>query len=357
MKHLSLRSGERSAEGRVRGAAHPSSRPLRAGALLTTLTLLAACGTPTEPWPFPKASRVQGQLTRPDGLGGAAWLFLYRPGEGPPGQPAVPLYVTAIGADRLAAGDAHFVFASVKPNPFRLFGLLDVDGNFDPELDVLSQPGAGDRVGDAVDVNVQPGRPLAVDYDASTPVAFEPPAFHLEGVTSDVTLSFTPADLTTLTLISDALDGRLDSRRTAFSIGLVDADGDLRPDDVDGDGTPDLSLQLFLRWLPRPGQHPSGTTVVVPLVYNPAPFLLTLNGNLEARVVVTQVQAYPVPQATELAVDERGAPQLRPFGPPPTGDYELVALVPGGQFWRLPNQLRTAVASQAVRLHYDRASP
>lgn len=59
-----------------------------------------------------------------------------------------------------------------------------------------------------------------------------------------------------------------------------------------------------------------------------------------------------VPQAVALGAAGDGG--VTPFGAPPAGDYELVALTSGGQFWRLPNQLGSAVPSQGARLHIDR---
>ena len=44
------------------------------------------------------ASEVEGALSVPEGLTGDAWLFLYRPTEGPPGEPAFPVFVTAVSA-------------------------------------------------------------------------------------------------------------------------------------------------------------------------------------------------------------------------------------------------------------------
>lgn len=318
--------------------------------------ITSACG-PTEPYATTRTATVDGQFSKPDGLGGAAWLFLYRRFEGPPGPPAVPAYATAISALRLDAGDARFVFAQVKPDLWRLYGLLDVDGNFDPQIDVLAQPTAGDRVGEGVEVNVQPGRGLTADYAATAQVEREPPAFVLDGVADHVTLSTDVSAPTVLTLVSDAMGGRLDPKRTDFTLGLVDADHDGRPDDADGDGVPDLSLQLFLRWVPLPGVAPEGSTIIIPLVFNPAPFLLTLNGNLAARVSVGLLQATLIPQAQVVSFDDRGRRQVTAFGAPPSGDYELIALGAGGQFWRVPNQLSGQVPSQGVRLHYDRTGP
>ena len=317
------------------------------------VVLLAACA-PTEDNLLAKTGPVSGVFTAPDGLTGDAWLFLYHPGEGPPGPPAIPVTATAVSALRLPT-DPHFVFGQVPANPYRLWGFLDVDSNFDPNVDVLSQPGAGDRVGEGVELQVQPGRGASRDYRAEVLVEREPPAFVLEGVLDDVVLDQLPGNTTPLTLVTDPL-GRFDPARTTFPIGLVDADGDGRPDDADGDGVPDLSLQLFLRWQPRPGQLPDGATLIVPLVFDPSPVLRTLNGQLGVVATLQRLQAYVVPTAQQLTVDADGRQQVTPFGTPPAGDYELIVLAAGGQFWRMPNALAPSLPSQGIRLHFDRVS-
>lgn len=326
---------------------------MRGRTLALGVLLLAAC-TPSEDAPLARTGPVTGTFTTVDGVTGDAWLFLYRPGEGPPGAPAEPLAATAISAQRLA-GDPRFVFGQVPADPYRLFGFLDVDSNFDPTVDVLAQPGAGDRTGPGVELQVQPGRGAAQDYRADVLVEREPPAFVLEGVATDVVLDELPGTTTPLTLVSDPL-GRFDRARTTFPVGLVDSNGDGRPDDGDGDGVPDLSLQLFLRWRPRPGQLPAGATVIVPLVFDPSPILRTLNGQLGAVATVQRLQAFVLPAAQQLAVDEAGRPAVTPFGAPPAGDYELITLTATGQFWRLPNALAGEAPSQGVRLHFDRLS-
>lgn len=318
-------------------------------ALIASLLLLAACPTPTETPALARLGTVEATLRLPAGVGGDAWGFLYQPGEGPPGAPAVPAYVTAASAARLT-GDPRLVFAQVAPNPWRFVALLDVNRNFDPRIDVLAQAGAGDRLSRGVALEAQPGRGAALEADVDVLVPHEPPAFRLEGVGDDLPLEPSLDAQTPLTLVADPL-GRLDPKRTAFSFGLVDADGDGRPDDVDGDGTPDLSLQLFLRWLPLPGQAERGALVVVPLVFDPSPFLRTLEGRLGVTVSAQRVQGLIVPQA--LLLTEEGP---RPFGAPPRGDYELVALTAGGQYWKIPNQLSGLAPGQGVRLHVDRAS-
>ncbi len=317
---------------------------------------LAACTTPSEEWPLEKAGRVTGSVTLTPGLGGDVWAFLYAPGEGPPGPPAFPKLVTAISALRLGGGDQRFVFGSVAPNPYRLWGFLDVDSSFDPNIDVLAQPGAGDRTGDGVELNLQPGQSLDQGIRIATAVPNEPPAFHLEGVQGDVTLDGSIDKPVVLTMVSDPV-GHLDPQRTAFHVGLVDGDGDGRPDDLDGDGAPDLSLQLFLRWLPKPGEDGGGGTVIVPLLFDPSPFLSALGGQLGTFVAVTRLSGTVVPLAQRLVIEPGKLPSITPVGSAPRGDYELIALAAGGQFWRLPNDLRGEQVSQGTRFHFDRMGP
>ncbi len=320
------------------------------------LALLATSCGPTDPQVLRPIATVQGAVTTAEGVTGDAWLFLYRPGEGPPAEPAIPVFVSAVSAARLTQ-TGRYVFGEVSANPWRLWGLLDVDGNFRGDVDVLAQPTAGDRTGGGSEFNLQPGRPLELDYAMSTLVTFEPPAFRVENASEPVFALDTSAGvmLTTLNLVADPV-GRLDRSKTGFSIGLVDVDGDGRPDDLDGDRVPDLTFTAFLRWLPRPGQNPAGTEVIVPLVLNPAPFLSNLQGNVRLRLLVDRLSLTVLPQAQEV-LRRVGRRELRTFGAPPVGEYELIVLTGTGQFWRLPNQLGPELPSQAVRFRFERAAP
>jgi hypothetical protein len=324
--------------------------------LLFSLLALCACAGVDESPALSKIGRVEGTVEGPEGN---AWLFLYGPGEGFPGLPAVPKYATAVSADRRIAGDSHYVFAQVSPNPYRLWAFDDVDRNFDPSVDVLAQPGAGDRAGVAVELNLQPGKTMTQAMALTQRVADEPPAFALEGVAgTEVALDDQPNATTALTMLADSAGGRLDKKKVGFPIGLVDADGNGQPDDADGDGVPDLSLTVILRFLPLPGQVHAGSTVIVPVLINPAPFLATLNGSLTEKVVVDRLQGYVVPQAQELVAAAPGkAVQINPIGQPPAGQYELVVLAASGQYWRMPNDLKGVLPEQGVRFHFDRAAP
>ncbi|MDX2014768.1 MAG: hypothetical protein SFW67_31510 [Myxococcaceae bacterium] len=319
------------------------------------VTFVAGCGV-SDPQTLRPTATLHGAVSRPAGVTGDAWFFLYRPLEGLPAEPAVPIAVTAVSADQLER-TGRYVFGEVRANPYRLFGLLDVDQDFRGDVDVLAQPTAGDRVGAGVELNLQPGRPAELDYRVDALVATEPPAFRVENATGN-TFALDATDgvaLTTLTLAADPLD-RFEPSKSGFPVGLVDEDGDGVADDRDGDRVPDLTLTALLRWLPRPGQHRDGTDVVVPLVLNPAPFLSRLEGNVRLRLLVDRLSLTVLPQAQEV-LRRQGRRELRPFGPPPVGDYELVLLGGTGQFWRVPNQLGDRVASQALRFRFDRAQP
>ncbi|MBS1151332.1 MAG: hypothetical protein H6Q89_3030 [Myxococcaceae bacterium] len=322
--------------------------------LCLLLLWVASCAGVEEGGPLSKAARVQGQI---EGAGGDGWLFLYPPGQGFPGAPAVPKYLSAASAARRLSGDDSYVFAQVAPNPYRLWAFVDVDGNFDPNVDVLAQPGAGDRVSQGHELNLQPGKTHFEPVQADLLVATEPPAFRLEGVAGEVVLDAQPSSTTVLTLVADDVGKRLDGKKIGFPIGLVDADHDGRPDDANNDSVPDLSLQVVLRFVPRPGQVMAGATVVVPVILNPAPFLTALNGSVTAVVVVDRIQGYVLPQAQQLVSSPGKPDQITPLGAPLPGEYELVALAAGGQYWRIPNGLRGVLPEQGVRFHFDRVAP
>src|SRR5439155_10481859 len=123
-----------------------------------------------------------------------------------------------------------------------------------------------------VDLNLQPGKTAHEALQLLDEVPWEPPSFRLEGVGQDLQLDSNPNAILTLTLVADDL-GRFDPKRGGFHLGLVDANGDGRPDDANADGVPDLNLTAILRLDPQPGQLAEGTQLVVPLAIDPTPFL------------------------------------------------------------------------------------
>lgn len=307
--------------------------------------------------------RVEGSLALQGARYGDAWLFLFGSGEGPPTSQALPRYATAVPEVRLERGDGRFVFSGVEPGAYRLWGFLDADRSFRPDLDVLAQPGAGDRRIVPAELVVEEGGRATQDLTQGDGYRHHPPAFRVETALPVVELPDQPLGLYVITVVSDGL-GVLEGPR--FAVTLVDADGDGEPDDSNGDGVPELSPQLFLRFLPKPGQSvPTDgegrrLEVIVPLLYNPAPFLAVLGGDLAREVVADQLQGVLVPQARSLTPRPNLPPLTAALPAIPVGDYELWAVSSTGQFWRVPNSLATQgaaavggpFASQATRFRF-----
>ncbi len=323
--------------------------------------MLGAC-TPAPRLPE-RWGEVAGALELPATGRGDAWLFLFESGEGPPFSQALPKYATAVPEVRLGRGDGRFVFSAVEPGSYRLWGFLDADRNFRADFDVLAQPGAGDRRIEPAELAVEQGGRAARDLTLGTGYRHPPPAFRVATDLPVVELPDQPLGLYSVTVVSDGV-GVVEAPR--FAVTLVDADGDGQPDDANGDGIPELSPQLFLRFVPRPGQTvPTDGAgqrleVIVPLLYNPAPFLAVLGGDLAREVVADQLQGFVVPQAQSLTPRPNLPPLTAALPAIPVGDYELWAVSSTGQFWRVPNSLALEsagpvggpVASQATSFRF-----
>ncbi len=285
---------------------------------------------------------------------GDAYAFLYASGEGPPGPPAVPRAVTGVSS---ATAEARYLFASVPPNPYRLWGVLDVDRDLDVTLDVLAQPGAGDWVTAGEELALQPGEQAERPLQFTTRVEREPPAFRVDGVDGGLlVLPAAPGGIELLRISVEPLPG-LDASRLSLPVSLVDTDGDGRADDVNGDAIPDLSLQAALRWLAAPGQERPASAdggfleVLVPLAADPRAVLPLLRGDLSQTAELDALDLVLIPQAQ--AVDARGSVE-RTLGAVPPGDYELLLTVAGGQYWKIPNGLGVHHPSQALRIRVAR---
>lgn len=323
--------------------------------LLPLFLLLAACGNPQR-GPV-KTAQLSGAVKTGPSARGDAYVFLYAPGEGPPENLSSPKAVTGISDLAVADGGAHYLFADLEPNPYRLWSFLDVDRNFDGNIDVLSQPGAGDRISAGVELNLQPGAKHEQDVSLTELVALEPPALHLEGLDGgSLDLPDGLSNVVSFALVADPV-GRLDAQRMGFSVSLIDKDRDGNPDDANGDGVPDIYPRTFLRWLPKPGQATPADVegdVLLPLVFDPIPFLTSLSNDPEREVVVDRLNVFLLAQAQ--VVEVRNGPGQRVVSLPaiPPGDYELLVIQESGQFWRIPNGLGAQLPSQDFRFRVVR---
>ncbi|MFZ5469422.1 MAG: hypothetical protein ACOZIN_08295 [Myxococcota bacterium] len=325
--------------------------PIAVGVLLAVGCLEPGSGE------LSKAGRIEGQLIVSEGSRGDAYVFLYPHGRGLPAEAVEPRALTAVSDLRLARGDTRYLFGSIAPNPYRVWPFLDVDRNFRVNVDVLAQPGAGDRLGVGVEVNLQPGEHRQLDLRIGETLAHEPPAFRLEGEKGEtVELPDRPLAPIVLTMVSDDV-GVLDPARLGFRVSLADDDQDGAPDDADGDGLLDLYPRVFLRFLPRPGQTvPEDSTVILPMVFNPGPFLSNLGFELDAEIVADRLQTVVVPVAQAISNKPGRGRQATTLDAIPIGEWELVVLAKTGQYWRLPNDLGATLTSQAVCFRFIHAT-
>ncbi|WP_224360903.1 hypothetical protein [Hyalangium versicolor] len=335
--------------------------------LALSACLLVLGGCPQEGGPGLQAGRLEGQVQGPGAPRGDAYVFLFAPGEGPPGGPAEPRYVTAVPEMRWASGDPRYQFAEVVPGPYRLWGFLDTNGDADLSVDVLAQPGAGDWTPEAaVELEVPVAGRVEQDLALTRRMRHGPPAFRVTGEGTDggvVTVPDSVLSLTSLTVEADGL-GLLRGEEARFFVRLRDADGDGTADDLNGDGLPELFPQFFLRFVPRPGQTVPGASdggvdqVIVPLLINPVPFVTVLQGDVTREASAASVQLFVVPQAQAVSVEADGGQVLMPLPAIPVGEYQLWALSAEGAFWYVPNVLGSqnseSLRSQALRFQIVR---
>lgn len=320
-------------------------------AVTAAVAVATACGGPRVQ--TGREARIRGTLEVSGGARGDGWVFLYAPGEGPPLTQSYPDEVTAVPDVRVKEGDTGFLFAAIEPNAYRLWAFLDTNLDFQTDIDVLGGPGAGDRVSGGVELNLQPGQVATAALAVRGYVPHEPPAFVIDGVAGGATLELPdrPSGIIQLDLRSDAL-GVLDPRRTGFVVGLGDADEDGVADDANGDGIPDLFPQVYLRFLRRPGQvvptdsRGNPAEVIVPLAFNPGPFLALLANDPAQTVVTDRLLCFVLPQAQAVTWEPPHGRTVTPMDAIPVGEYELWVVQESGQFWRIPNDLRTERAER-----------
>ena len=237
-------------------------------------------------------------------LGGDVFLFLgdARALSGGLTEAALP-QVTAVPRERRARGDDHFVFASVEPGRWDLFGFVDVDGSARLDVDVLAQPDEGDLLLPPVEVSLVEGARKRLDLEVSLRARESPPRVTVVGREGqEMVLGDQPTTLVSLTLAASG----------GLHVHLIDADGDGRADDANGDGLPELWPRTFLRFVPRPGQtvpmdvEGRRAEVALPLIADPLATLLPLGGDVTRRLRLDTLQLLVWPQAQAVWLGEDG---------------------------------------------------
>ena len=317
--------------------------------------VLCAC-TATESVHEQGSGSVVARFSNAATLRGDAWTFLFDRGQGFPGAPVAPRHVSSASDGRRERGDERIVLASVAAGVFRSWGFVDSNPGFDPWVDVLAQPGYGDHVATTRDIVVRPGSVTTVEFDATTRIDEERPAFRTAASASVESLGTVAGPLRTVDLVAEAVNPQIDSTQVGFNVGWVDRDDDGQPDDANGDGLPDTTPQFFLHWKPRPGQLNEGADVIVPLFPNYLSTVGSLLAGTRARTRIASVRLLALGNAQSVTQVDGGV-EARTLSAAPAGDYELVVLSETGLFWRVPNDLGKTVGHQGTVFRISAAAP
>ncbi len=240
-----------------------------------------------------------------------------------------------------------FVMSGVKAGNYLISAFMDADGDFNPAIDLLAQPSAGDVGGGYVDlatgqsivVSVGQGELVEqITVNLGLPVLNERPAFvH----SSTVTFTVPYAASQSLVLSAQSIEGASINTRAEcshFTVQYADADGDGKVDDVNGDQLPDLYPQVLLVRQPT-ADFPG--TVIIPTIINPYPFMQGLAANPSG------VQTDTLELILPPVAIERGDFGQRLLPSVPAGQYSTVVISGSGQTWTVPNSLNQLQPSPA----------
>jgi hypothetical protein len=297
--------------------------------------------------PGPSAGRVEGQvLATRDVPRRNTYLFLERPNVS---SIPMPLYASAVPRERWEAGDARYVFANVQPNVYRLRALMDTEGGFRPDIDVLAQANNGVFLSELQTVTVQRAMTTHADVSMSSVVTQDPPAF--EVFQSSAELRLPAGSQASIRVQASVLPPYVNE--PAFRLSWGDQDKDGRPDDVNGDGLAEAFPQWFLRR--RSLAVPEGEgEVLIPLVLPLSTYLLLAALPVESELSVQSLTLTCLPgSAQNASIDAEGRLQLIPRAEAPVGEYELWVLAESGQFWKVPNMIPDGPAAQRLRIYLE----
>ena len=389
---------------RAGGAPHARGRgtldPMRSRFLLLLPSLLlVGCPLSVEPTDGtpPPSTHIAGEvrLDDSDGAaepGGPTFVFRYDCANPPPPTGSGrPVDFLVLPETAFAHGSADFIFPSVPPGACAILtGFVDRDRDFNPFVSIANQATAGDLATNAVTVQVDPledGSDLiepvvGVVLEAQTTVPLDKPAFTITDLTGayggrlDVGPAVGTTPNTYVRLSTRAVDTSTTKvENPAFTLVMQeDLDGNGWPDDLNGDGAPDVVWPrvLFLR---VDDTDETGMTsaegpivlpgVVLPLDTNDA-FNTTTNMVLASRLAGLPFDGEQVIPMTELTVvvpplivtdlaTATTAPieELRDAGQDVLGDYQIVVMNSTGQTWTVPNELAATDEDQAARFVAD----
>ncbi len=351
----------------------------------------------------PEASAISGVVRVDGALYGAVYLMLYSCDDPPPPSGSgSPVDFVVLPRTDFTDRQADFVFPLVTAGDpgtedteagaacYLIAGFVDSDNDFNPFFGVTGQVTAGDIGGDPVVVSVPgaaiDGEPIplvdGVVVELTTPVPFDRPSFevwptHLsssagpcgtavdEGTPLGLSIGKDteypgPYDLVCATMEALPLETNLvDVKAPLFSmVFAADDDGDLLPDDLNGDTIPDVIWpKVLLQRLDTTDPYLLTTQdppALIPAIVLPQDLLgdpaydhimdYMLAGNpFDGETV------YPVDHLNllvpELLVTDADTLQTETLenvaasGMELTGLYQILVMNSSGQVWSTPNEL------------------
>ncbi len=249
----------------------------------------------------------------------------------PPAGTGGPLGLATLPASSFsslgAMREAPFKVSGLADGQYIVSALLDVDGSFSAISSILSQPSAGDFVGQAaLPVAVSGAVTDGVQVLINQEIAFDRPAFSFEPG-----LSFSRAAFPVKMVITAQPVPALGIDEMSAAVPIV-----LSVGDQEGDNYRDFLPRVLLTKMldegdPRTAPNdPRG--IIIPALVNPLPYYASLVAGVPA-VPVIQYELILPPVAVDLST---GGSKI---SPPPPGRYRVNVLSATGQTWSVPNDL------------------
>lgn len=285
--------------------------------------------------PLP-AGRITGVLDAESVLPGDAYAIVFDAARPPPPTgTGRPIAIASVPRESFevvgAALEAPFEVGGLPDGSYVVRGLLDVDRDFSPLVDLLAQPTAGDVAGGSspeILVIAGGGTVDRVRVRLDQTIAFDRPSFEIDAI--EVAESSLPLEVELRVHPIAALGMTDESVR--FPVAL--AEGDL-----DGDNFRDLYPRVLLTRMREGAADPRVTPdeaepFVIPAIVDPLPHTSALASGIAM-----------IPERTLSVILPPFAFRARPSGdreivsPPPPGRYRVNVVAPSGQTWFVPSDL------------------
>ena len=300
------------------------------------LPMLLGCVSP----PAVEATQgiLRGTLDTTGADAGNGFVFLYPAGNPPaPQGSGRPVQVTGVPEQRLFGGqapDRDFVFSGLAPATYLARGMIDTRHVFDPFVDVMAQPFAGDFDAPLVNVEASAGVRSSAALPPGHRVKWDPPMFIMDTVpqTSAFTLGSTQQVLSILHLTATALPFST-AANVAFQFSV--SDGGLLAN------YPEVVVQR----LAQPDDGPEfkdaqGNPLQIVLAATAQPDSSSRNEVIDGQQVVDAMYVLIAPIAAVVGHPDGGtAMTTRQLPSLPRGAYQITVLEADGRYWQVPNGL------------------